>query len=63
MVPEGQSLTQPVLIPGGQSCPHPSPPLYSVLEGNSEHGWSFLTKGSRQASRRGTPQWGKLHTR
>lgn len=26
MVPEGQSLTQPVMIPGGQSCPHPSPP-------------------------------------
>lgn len=23
MVPEGQSLTQPVVIPGGQPCPHP----------------------------------------
>lgn len=59
MVPEGQSLTQPVLIPRDQSC-FPPAPTHSVLEGNSEPGWSFLAKGSWQASWRGTPQRGKL---
>ena len=39
---------------------HPSPPPHSVLVGNSVQGWLFLTKGSRQASRRGTHSGGSF---